>query len=165
MKIRLGFVSNSSSSSYVVAFRNLPSSQKELQKMMFGKQQFYHGPYGGKWDTNVVAKTVWELMQNSTPNDLPDLEKGFDAYDLPKSPYELYPNHSEMPSDEWNRIQDEYYTELDRLVKDQLRKFMHKNRKSFVYRFEFSDNDGEYFSALEHGDLFERLPHVKCSHH
>ena len=47
MKIRTGFVSNSSSSSFVVAFSHRPKSVKDLKEMMFGKQEWhYTGIYG-----------------------------------------------------------------------------------------------------------------------
>ena len=172
MKIRSGFVSNSSSSSYIVVFKSLPSSKEELQKMMFGNQKLYHGPYHGEWETCVVAKTVWDLMQTSVPNDLPDLKRGFDswAWDTCSQishPDKTYPNlyNGMMPEPERTRILNEYYDAIDALEMELFRKFMDEHKDSFVYRFEFSDNDGEYYTDLEHGDLFKRLPHVKCSHH
>jgi len=47
MKIRTGFVSNSSSSSFIVAFSNKPTTQDELMKEMFPK------------DTNGVIENPW----------------------------------------------------------------------------------------------------------
>jgi hypothetical protein len=170
MKIRSGFVSNSSSSSYIVVFKSLPASKEELRKMMFGNQKLYHGPYHGEWDTNVVAETVWDYMQKSVPNDLPDLKNGFDsweAYQHIPHPNKTYPNlyNSMMPEADRTRILNEYYEAIEALQMELFRKFMDENKGSFVYRFEFSDNDGAYYTDLEHGDLFKRLPHIKCSHH
>jgi hypothetical protein len=43
MKIRIGFVSNSSSSSFIVAFRNKPKTVEEIKKLMFGDRRTF--PY------------------------------------------------------------------------------------------------------------------------
>ena len=39
------------------------------------------------------------------------------------------------------------------------------NESGVLYIFEYSDNDGSYSSALEHGDLFAKLKHVRISKH
>ena len=41
MKIRNGFVSNSSSSSFVVAFPKMPKDVQELKQILFWDQQSY----------------------------------------------------------------------------------------------------------------------------
>ena len=68
MKIRQGFVSNSSSSSFVVAFPTTPKSVLEVQKIVFGEQQEYHNPfYYNKnntkyWSTKDVTETLFSGM-------------------------------------------------------------------------------------------------------
>jgi hypothetical protein len=63
MKIRNGFVSNSSSSSFIVGFPKIPSSPEELERMMFNKsgevQPYEHSP---ATPTLEVAKTVFRDM-------------------------------------------------------------------------------------------------------
>lgn len=45
MKIRQGFVSNSSSSSFVVGFYRKPKDVAELQQLLFQEDQIYPHPY------------------------------------------------------------------------------------------------------------------------
>ena len=70
---------------------------------------------------------------------------------------------------------DEIYKEMDEirsnLRKNLLSDFYDKAIQRFgdgnyqVFTFEFSDNDGNIFSVLEHGNTFVNLPHIKVSRH
>ena len=68
MKIRNGFVSNSSSSSFLVAFDKKPKNVLELHKAMFGTksttvQMFDYSSYSSL----EVAKTVWNSLEEQKP--------------------------------------------------------------------------------------------------
>lgn len=39
------------------------------------------------------------------------------------------------------------------------------DKRPTFYQFEYEDGDGDYFAALEHGNLFERMAHLCVSHH
>ncbi len=39
------------------------------------------------------------------------------------------------------------------------------SNKNCVLRFSYADEGGGYNAALEHGDLFKKLPHYTISHH
>ncbi|MNJ05874.1 hypothetical protein D3C73_1674930 [compost metagenome] len=45
--------------------------------------------------------------------------------------------------------------------------FINEKFKSLdnVFKFEYGDEDGPLYSALEHGNLFKNLYHIKISHH
>lgn len=45
MKIRNGFVSNSSSSSFIVSFDKKPSSAEELREILFGDKEYIEHRY------------------------------------------------------------------------------------------------------------------------
>lgn len=62
MKTRNGFVSNSSSSSFVVAFPSKPNSSKEVYKMMFNGKEGGIQPYDfiDGMSHNQIAERVWE---------------------------------------------------------------------------------------------------------
>jgi len=62
MKTRNGFVSNSSSSSFIVAFDKIPNNIEELQILLFGNEKTLE-KYSYSITTSKAAETIWSLMQ------------------------------------------------------------------------------------------------------
>lgn len=84
MKIRKGFVSNSSSSSFILALDKKPKSVSEMKELLFGDAEFYYDPYYDesssyfqnrteKYPTKTVAKTVFEDIKDQKPMTLEDI--------------------------------------------------------------------------------------------
>lgn len=171
MKTRHGFVSNSSSSSFIVAFDKVPESQEELKVMLFGDAEVYANPwYNPKydtipgWSTTEVAETVWKDLQGKKPlSNAEIIEEINNGY---------FPGY---PDPDWNATGDTpeerrlYWDRFVKQVREAAEKFYADNKSEFegktVFAIGYSDNDGAYFSALEHGDLFHELPHLRISHH
>jgi hypothetical protein len=180
MKTRDGFVSNSSSSSFIVCFPKVPSDVNELRKMLFGDEEIYQGPYGGEWSTRQVADTVWSVLRRQKPLSLREIAEEMDTSfryggtmesppDPPQYPPELYgrTDLSEVDlqsiRDQYERDSDEWNREFEVWQKRAARKFIGDNPGQ-MFRFTFSDDD-DYGAALEHGDVFAKLPHVRISNH
>ena len=69
MKIRQGFVSNSSSSSFIVLFPHAPKSAEEVKEILFSDEKLYGSPYSDTmWDTSKVSKTLFEDIQDQGNN-------------------------------------------------------------------------------------------------
>ena len=73
MKTRLGFVSNSSSSSFLVAFPRTPKNVKDVKEILFVEgQNDYPNPFADSygddeqfWPVDMVAKIVWtDIKEN-----------------------------------------------------------------------------------------------------
>lgn len=168
MKIRHGFVSNSSSSSFIVAFPHKPKSAAELQKMLFGNEEVYPSPFEDKqWTAQTVAEVVWRDLEKQKPSNLDGMQEtargGWiegqpDFDDFRKSEVT-----GPLPGNETDW--DAYSKACDEFARKYIKDFADKHPDAVVFSFVYSDNDGEMSSAMEHGTLFKRIPHSRISHH
>ena len=77
-----------------------------------------------------------------------------------------YPSHTIQDPELCAKAWDEYSAKSDAANRTVAEKFLDKVPQGHVLaEFEYSDNDGPYFTALEHGPLFMKLLHLRVSHH
>lgn len=183
MKTRSGFVSNSSSSSFVVAFPRVPKSAKEVQEMMFGDSPFLDNPYDEeKTKTKDIAETVWgdikpqkrwkEKFRNErikeTVRGISDDELNYNDFTIVPDPITEVEYNGKIivtarPREQvdWKRYGEACDVYAQRTVKALQKDWNGK----VIYVFSYGDNDGDYFSNLEHGEIFKNLPHKQISNH
>jgi len=145
MKIRLGFVSNSSSSSFVVAFPRIPENAKDVQEMVFGDDCciYYNG---NRLSAKDASQQIFaQMAAPATHQQLIDALDG-DYYDDSLS---------------WEDSEKEDLRR--RRTEEKMEAFIQKN-KGVLYAFEFEDKSIGG-CILEHGDVFHRLPHLRQSRH
>lgn len=246
MKIRNGFVSNSSSSSFIVAFEKVPRTVESMVKMLYGpaaKENDIIEMYGYTMTKGHAAKQVLDdIKRKDSKIDREDLIREFSGryhtpYNLedafgamprtdPTTWYGLNydtmmemwnnaitvlqerekidrkiktyinkkigerPSYGSEASDRWYteyeklKEEDEEYKKLDEERMSTLHKdwekedfllnkaaeadvdgFLKDNEGCKIRHFEYSDNDGNFFTLMEHSGVFRRLPHVEISHH
>jgi len=193
MKIRDGFVSNSSSSSFVVALDKCPESEEELEHMLFKDDKTHlESPFhayieGGQvtWTSMYVAETLFNTTQVKASDDniKKAISESFDTnitnMKFPRSPafpdiryeYELWKDekkyekeikeYRKKQTEAWHKYDKEHNLWVAKCMKTIAKKFKNKH----VVVFSFSDNDGTFSAALEHGDVFEKVPFIRFSHH
>lgn len=175
MKTRNGFVSNSSSSSFIVAFdKKLEEYTDDELKMTFFQTT----------DSEVEELNTDELLRSAIQN----AQEVFLAKDLSFNNPDSYEENFCFPVDHWGAYKtadasgakfdfsqgSEYLKIVDReekrmseeKVKEFLKDIKKRNYTSpHYYYFSLSDNDGPIYGYLEHEGIFERLPYMMEDHH
>lgn len=179
MKIRTGFVSNSSSSSFVVAFPHKPKDAEDVKKMLFGKQEWHYADCYSEKDADAptlgIAKKVFsQVKEKATEEEIFDsIHNGWfkdfyqiypgmvDCYDDPAFIALKYSNPNDRKKIE--DITHKNSEENAKRAKDIANAFQYMYEEAYIVVMEFSDNEGD--AVEEHSGIFERLPHIRTSYH
>jgi len=164
MKIRDGFVSNSSSSSFIVALDEIPKSKDDV------KQMFYRGSIKSMnccteklEDTNALSKILWNDIKKQKPTKsikkLADVISKGSILDCLEPDSDDYVDRKTLKGWKKYQLARDKYSEL------MAKMFIDANKKRHIYIFHYGDEDGNIYGHLEHGDTFEFVRHLTiCCH-
>ena len=166
MKIRQGFVSNSSSSSFIVAFpKDMEISSDAVQSYLFGEETAITAyDWIGTFGTKEIADQVTRDMRAQTPNVDEQIAEALGGH-LPGAPnYESFRKRKpdgkgyDYDWDAYEKASSEHRAVMAEKIKAEF-------QGMDVYTFEYSDNDGNFFCTMEHGGIFDNVPHMRVSNH
>lgn len=182
MKVRTGFVSNSSSSSFIVWMdkKDVPETVEELQELMFGDEKV-NAYDDGLYNTFDIAYRVFEdmhgeenednsIMKNESARDA-ILGMGYDELDriiIRKNSWNYIDDENEFYEKNFGckNYEDQYkYIKYFEAILG-YKKLIEKEKKlkdKAVYVFCYADENGEAW--LEHGEIFRNLDHITISNH
>ena len=147
MKVRSGFVSNSSSSSFILKFDKKPECVGEVKDTLFpNDESFHYYDYNGHlcYGRTVleVAEDIFNSMVPATQKSLLGLFNDRYAYD------EALQNLGFRYGDkiDWYRVN----IELEKIAKRQMREHLKVNTGKKLYIVSYSDEDGSFGSLMEH---------------
>ena len=176
MKIRNGFVSNSSSSSFIIALKEKPKSAKDLQNILFGEKEYFFidnpncpafiDPFS--LTSKEAAKTIFkDLKKPASLKEIKEELRWGTLYSKDKPKNIRYPK---CPSYEENEAlrekkEKEYDKKVNIYIEKVLKQFLQKTKNFKYFIVEYSDNDGALEAVLEHEGSFNKIPHIQVSKH
>jgi len=153
MKIRASFVSNSSSSSFVVKFERFQLSKEYLKLLMDLPESLLW--FETAVSSDSIVDRVWEDLQNQLDNQNAIDEYGVREIQVAKR----------LLIEGVNIVEFDYLTRLAERRIMRMRLSRNKSSETFWAWFSYSDNNGTLETVMEHANIFGSLPHVTFGHH
>jgi len=187
MKKRLGFVSNSSSSSFIIIFDKEPQNAEDVKGMLFPNTDvvaYYDYNISSNVASDIIFRDIAKADIDTLGRNFEELiyavkyygsgeewlidSKDEDLLEFLRLDDEVWGDWEKwkaLPQDEKDKIEEEKQTVKERVLKKMFDNFNRETKDKFVYTAEFSDNDGEIYCTLEHGEVFEKVKHIRISNH
>lgn len=165
MKIKASFVTNSSSSSFIVAWPHKIETQEDVD-------EFIDKKYSG-----VVFRDAIDPMAKNNPHALNHLVKELSNGYMPEVDNDLIEKQiCERENITKTKLRNtpgwyrQFWNEVgfktNKAAYAKAESFLEEiSNESYIYIFEYSDSDGEFYSEMEHGNIFGELPHIRISKH
>ena len=171
MKIRTGFVSNSSSSSFVVGFKEVPKTIGQLFDTLFpDKQMIIYNTWGEPTEISTFTATVeiFDRLLKNEPLEEEDIALLFkneykEGYKFTEENPSFDPYFKITDREESEKWYENYDKETERVAALQAKQLLRENPEMKFFHFEFEDKGP--LAELERGNQFDNLVRVKISNH
>jgi hypothetical protein len=172
MKIRQGFVSNSSSSSFLICLDKLPNSECEVKKLLGIDKKKEISIYNCAVSTSAIAETVFndlisakDLTKNEAREQF-DIQYGaFPGFDEWKKGQQISDDDFNMHDKFDKKVYDKYLEENRKFVDKHFNLWWKNNAKDrkHVRLLEYAD-DNRLGTCLEQSGILERIGYRICKH-
>ena len=161
MKIRSGFVSNSSSSSFVVVLEKKPNSPEELKNVLF-KDKKVISYYDYSKTTEEVSQRIFNDIESFEKDSSMLLEKIVDGLDNWGLRYEKYKLASGQT--DWKKHDEDREQYIKDEVIPKANKFIEKYKNNFIFCVTYEDSGSEVL--YECGDIFKNaIENIRINEH
>lgn len=181
MKVRSGFVSNSSSSSFIVTLPRVPVNEKDVLDIFFNGNENIAFGWDGSTLSSEAASILYRDISRQEPNNINVIseeyrsalmDKLFPYYDSDDIPY-WEENNSPFTFNEYRGVQlinptfssewdlKEYFTTI--YFNEHKEEYLDLSDGKVIYVLEYGNECGN--SDMEDEDIFSNVTYIKNSHH
>jgi hypothetical protein len=163
MKVRQGFVSNSSTSSFIIAFKRKPKSPQEIKSILFDSNTIkkYSWPdTGEEYQTIGFAETIFMDIEKQKSASIDEISK-----ELTNGWLTGAPDYHQYEIKGTDKIDWDAYEKASNIYATQVAtEFVNENKDCEFFIVEYGD-DNSYTGTMEHGGIFNKIPHIRLSKH